>query len=238
MKNVSKFLKSFALISLILPTFLMADDEGHVPVGTRQMSPDASAQMELNQAAEGAGEESQPSTTCNEKEEARCGFIYDRYPPVYYPNTYHWLIAVSALGDQVEFEDGSVWKINSYDGYKALNWRSNDPLTITQNSRWFSSYTYKIINKNTGTSIEANLFLGPIKNGEYTRYILAIDPTRGEVMLTDSTHWEVSSGDSYVFRDWAINDSIILGSNTGWDSSCEAILINVTMNNFVRAKQF
>ncbi len=216
--------KSIALLSLITPVFfLFADDADHVPVGTRPMT---------EQADPAEGEK------YVHQEEQKNGFIFDRYPTIYYSDAYHWLIAVSALGDQVELEDGSVWKINVYDGYKALNWRSDDPLAITQNSRWFSKYAYKIVNKTTGSSLEANLFLGPIKNGEYTKYIYTIDQIRGEVMLTDSTRWEISSGDSYVFRDWAPNDAIILGSNTGWDSSCEAILINVTMNNYVRAKQF
>ncbi|HSX26684.1 MAG TPA: hypothetical protein VLE89_06730 [Chlamydiales bacterium] len=217
---MKQFLKSAAFLSLLTPVLLLAD---HVEVGTRPMSPDDRPEGEVVQADEMEG---------------RNGFVFDRYPPVYYSACYHSLIAVSATGDQVELEDGSVWKINSYDGYKALNWRTTDPLTITQNHRWFSSYTYKIVNKNTGSSVEAKLFLGPVKDGEYTKYIYTLDKDRGEIYLTDTTHWEISSGDSYIFRDWAPNDSIIIGSNTGWDSKCESILINVTMNNFLRAKQF
>lgn len=233
MKKLTQQIKSLALFALVAPTLLLAQEDSHVSVGTRPMSPDSSSQPEP-----AAGQEnSEQSANYSLQEESCCGFIFDRYPRIEYPNT-HWLTAVSAYGDQVELEDGSVWKINTYDGYKALNWRSNDPLSITQNSRWFSSYTYKIVNKNTGSSIEANLFLGPIKDGEYTKYIYTIDQNVGELVLTDSTHWEVSSSDSYIFRDWAPNDAIILGTNTGWDSKCEAILINVTMNNFVRAKQF
>lgn len=235
MNRLDQLGKSLVLFVLfaIAPLSLRADETAdHLPVGARAMSAEAAAQIQ-NRKEEG---KDQRGYACSK--EARSGFFFDRYPPVYYSSCVHWLAAVSAFGDSVECEDGSVWKINSYDGYKALNWRASDPLLITQNTRWFSSYSYRIINRNTGSSIEANLFLGPIKNGEFTRYIIAIDPVHGDILLNDNTHWTVSGYDSYVFRDWAVNDAVIIGYNSGWDSSCESILINVNMNNFIRVKQF
>jgi len=227
-----KSLNPLALVVLFCalagPMFLSAANEEHIPVGSREKSPEAIAQMEK--------QKEHKDKRCQKV--ARSGFLFDRYPPVYYSTNIHWFIAASAFGDSVELEDGSVWKVNRYDGYKALNWRMNDPLLITQNTRWFSSYNYRIVNQNTGTSIEANLFLGPIQNGEFTHYIVAIEPIRRILMLNDNTHWEVSSYDTSIFRDWAIGDAVITGYNSGWDSSSEGVLINVNMNNFIRVKQY
>ncbi len=170
--------------------------------------------------------------------EESCGFLFNRYPPVYYSSAIHWLNAVSSLGETVEIEDGSVWQVSRHDAYKALHWRSDDPLMITQNHRWFSRYTYRIVNTNTGSSLEADLQLGPIQNGEHTRYIVELNPWEGVLTLSDNTHWQISSYDGSTFRDWALDDAIIIGYNSGWDSHCESILINVNMNNFLRAKQF
>ncbi len=170
-----------------------------------------------------------------------CGYLFDEYPPLYYPASTHSLIGVSALGDSVELEDGSVWKICRYDGYKALGWRSNDPLTITQNHQWFSRYAYRIVNENTGVCLEANLFLGPLAYGKHTMYITGIDRMSGELIVTngsgESIHWEISANDFDLFQNWALADAVIIGQNSGWDSECEALLINVNMNVSVRARQ-
>ena len=170
-----------------------------------------------------------------------CGYIFDEYPPFYFPISTHCLMGVSALGDSIELEDGSVWKICRYDGCKALNWRSNDPLTITQNHRWFSNYNYRIVNENTGACLEANLFLGPLEHGQHTLYITGIDRIAGDLVVTngsgESFRWEISAGDISTFQNWALHDAVIVGQNSGWDRSCDALLINVNMNNFARAKQ-
>jgi hypothetical protein len=230
------FLKSLTLLTILAPTLLLAEAENHVAIGTRPMSEEAAAQIEAEKVQQPTDEEEGTLETA--------GFIFDRFPPVFYSNSHHCLKAVTLLDHNqytLEFEDGAVWKINSYDGMKALNWRDHDPLTITQNNRWFSKYTYRIINKANGTSVEANLYLGPSVNGEYSRFIIAIDHSRKEIMLSDNTHWEISYLDSSIFRDWALNDYIIIGTNSNtsiWDSGSDALLINVNMNNATRAKQF
>jgi hypothetical protein len=171
-----------------------------------------------------------------------CNYIFDEYPPIYYPPSIHCLTGVSALGDSVELEDGSVWKISLYDGYKALRWHSDDPIMITQNHQWFSKFNYRIVNQNTGTCLEANLFLGPLEHGQYTLYITSIDRAAGELEITngwrESIHWEISAGDIAAFQNWVLGDAVIIGQNSGWDSDCEALLINVNLNASVRAKQF
>ncbi len=184
-------------------------------------------------------------TIIEEEEELEsAGIGIDRFPPIYYSSAHHWLTAVTILNNSsytLELEDGSVWKISSYDGSKALNWRENDPLTITQNNRWFSRHEYRIINKSNGTSVEATLFLGPIELGEFSRFIIGIDYSCEEILLNDMTRWEISSLDSSIFQRWALDDYIIIGTNSNtsiWDSGSDVLLINVNQNNCVRARQF
>jgi hypothetical protein len=150
----------------------------------------------------------------------------------------HYLNTVSAYGDTVEFEDGSWWKISSNDNYKALSWRPGDTLVITPNRGWFSSYHYCITNRNTGSSIKANLNVGPIAFGPYTHWINTVDQSTGHLFIENGTCWCVSNKDAYIFREWAPSDTIIVGLNDSWFSSYDHILINVNMNTYIRAKQY
>lgn len=170
-----------------------------------------------------------------------CGYLFDAYPPTYFSTSTHSLASVSALGDSLELEDGSFWQISRYDGYKALSWRSTDPLIITQNHRWFSNYQYRIINQNTGSSLEVNLFAAPPQYGDHTISVSTIDLLHGILTLTDPkeglTEWSISSGDVAALQSWALNDVLIIGHNSGWDSDSESILINMKTHDCVRAKK-
>lgn len=218
---------SLAMLSLFLPSVLLAD---HAEVGTR-----ADEEVAIVEQAAPLPEEEGTLETLN---------YFDVRPQVLYSDSHHWLTCVTVLDSgeyTLELEDGSAWKVGHTDGSEALYWKTRDPLTITQNNRWFSKYNYRIINKTNGVSVEANLFLGPILLGEYSRYITSINYERGEIMLSDYTHWEVPYSDYSLFKKWAINDYVILGTNSGnyfWESAADALLINVKMNNCVRAKQF
>lgn len=172
------------------------------------------------------------------KKEGESKFYSRGYPSVFYSSGTHCVSSVSVFGDQVEIEDGSVWKISSYDAPKVAGWRAQDPLLITQNHRWFSKYNYRIINQATGSTLEANLFLGPIKDGAYTRYVISIDTLRGDIYLNDQTRWHVSVLDADNFADWMLYDAVIIGYNSGWDSDSQGLLINVNMNRNIRAEQF
>lgn len=209
------YLKSFFLASLVIPMLSFANEEpiSRYPVANR------------------IAQHEQPK-------EADSKFFCRSYPPVYYSAGIHNLASISVFGDQVELEDGSVWKVSSYDAPKVATWAAQDPILITQNHRWFSRYNYRIINQFTGSSLEANLFLGPIKDGPYTRYVMAIDPVRGEIYLNDQTRWLVSQFDADTFSDWMLHDAVIIGYNSGWDSSSQGLLINVNMNRCIRAEQY
>lgn len=222
-------LKPIASLSLLLVLPLLAE-ENHAPVGIEQQTKESYPQSEI--------------ALIEEEELDSAGFIFDRYPPIYHATAHHWLNAIAEAENNqhtLELEDGSVWKISSYDAkHKALHWRTNDPLTITQNNRWFSKHTYRIVNKNNGTSVEANLFLGPVTTGEYAKFITTIDLEERVIILNDHTHWKLSPSDASIMKDWNPNHYIILGTNSNvsfWDSESDALLINVTRNKFARAKQ-
>lgn len=223
-----------ALLAILSPLFLLADnDTQNITVGERQKNVEKTTLDSLP---------AEENITHKEEYDSCLGYIFDAYPSISYPASIHWLASVSAFGDSVELEDGSVWKVSSYDQYKASYWLSQDPLIITQNHKWFSNYNYRIINKNSGASLDANLRFGPIKNGSYTLYISFIDKNNKTLNLIrgndEITHWEICSFDEHLFHDWELSDAIILGQNSGWSSQYESILINVNMNTFVRAKQF
>lgn len=233
--NLGVTMKRLALFALLVPMLLAAEEQTHIAIGSRSMNEEAAAQVQSERG------------TPAEEEEASleaAGFIFDQYPPVYYSNAHHRLTAITEVNHNectLELEDSSVWKISSYDAKKALNWRSNDPLAITQNTRWFSRYNYRIINLSNGSSVEADLFLGPAELGRYSRFITAIDHYRREIMLSDNSRWEISYLDSSIFKDWAKNDYLIIGTNSNtsfWDSAKDTLLINVNMNNSARAQQF
>jgi|GEM_PF-867789 len=238
MKSTSTPIKSLVLIALLSPLFLLANENEHIMPGEGKLRTKEKA------SSPPLTEENTDTSLSNDRQrnESSLAYIFDNYPTSYYPPSIHWISRVSAFGNSLELEDGSTWKVSAYDQYKANNWRIEDPLVITQNHRWFSSYTYRIINKSSGASIEAELYFGPIKHGTYTLYVISIDPSRNIIEAINGknevTHWEICPRDWYAFDQWELNDAIIVGHNSGWESSYECILINVNMDNFVRAKQF
>ena len=210
MKNI---LKATALLALTLPLLLAAEetDLEHIAVGTRPIPKEVSQDVE-------------------ESEERLSSGYYDSY----YSNSYHWVKGIGHFGDTLELEDGSIWTISAYDASKVLSWLSNDTIVLTKNHGWFTSYNYRLVNKITGASVEANLYLGPLKNGIYTRYITSIYPISCTVQLSDGTFFQAKSSDYYTFQSWAMYDTVILGFDK---TEYDRIVINVNMNNCVRAKQ-
>jgi hypothetical protein len=142
---------------------------------------------------------------------------------------FHRAVGIGMSGDTVELEDGSVWSVYSGHRYKTLDWLSSDTILITQNNAWFSSYKYRLVNQNTGASVEVDLTLAPIYNGPYTHWIVAIDYLGRYVWLEDGSRWHISSEDAYAMSKWLINDTVIIGINDAfWSKFTPNVLINVT----------
>ncbi|HSX38620.1 MAG TPA: hypothetical protein VLE95_07310 [Chlamydiales bacterium] len=157
------------------------------------------------------------------------------------PPSMHHVIGISKFDSSIELEDGSIWRISPSETYKTLDWFLHDEITITQNRAWISMYHYRIVNEQTGDSLVANLFLGPHTHGQYTFYITGIDRIFGELILTngfgEKLGWQISSLDLYTFQHWALHDAVIIGENSDFDANCDALLINVHLNNWIRASQ-
>lgn len=150
----------------------------------------------------------------------------------------HRILKISDYGDILEMEDNSLWRVDPHNWNKVRSWRLNDPITISQNASWFGAAEYKIINLNDNSYVEVRGHKGPKKNGNFTRYIRSLNWDTYQITLNDNSSWQMSSWDFlWINREWALNDCIIIGVNSSWDNSTPAILINVNLNKFVRAKQ-
>lgn len=155
-----------------------------------------------------------------------------------YPTNCHWLTSISDTGRTIEMEDGSHWEVSSADQYILNYWRRSDSLVISPNYNWFSTGDYYITNKSNNTYVKASLYIGPIAFGQYSHWIVAIDHVSGHLTLENGVTWCVYGKDSSVFREWEVNDQIILGIYDNWIHSFDHILINVNMDSHVRARQY
>jgi len=170
-------------------------------------------------------------------------------PPVFYPDNYHFITSVSAVGDMISIEDESVWKLTT-PYQRLLQWKQTDPLTISPNDSWFSSSygKYKITNLLTKQFVYVNQHFNPKKNNKNTLYVKSIDREKGKIELTNSSIWLIHPKDYRSLNDWEINDAILVGSCEGKASSwseyfwygnkpkMDHILINFNIDSFVKVQ--
>lgn len=240
--------KFAAALSLLICSFMTnghagtfsVDDpfssEGHIPVGERRISEEESFEIQANRAVRSKERREKLGAAAEENSSLAEDSVELISKKVYYSShqgVFHRPIAVSLLGDMVTLEDGSVWQIKGGDCIKTLDWLAGDSIIILPNHAWFSSYKYVLLNQNTGAKVKVNLSLGPIYNGVYTHWIVAIDYYNCELCLEDGSVWKISNSDSGTMKKWMPNDTIILGINDSWFSSKPNILINVNMLNDV-----
>lgn len=246
--------KNLLLSCLLLTAATYAEEETpppqeeHAPVGIREMDPEKREWMEKQRALESGEEEEKTPADFRKVANTPSEGHFSLAPRAiaapritfasYRPILCHTLVSLAMTGDSVETEDGAHWRINAADAYHLSAWMPGDQLVITPNTYWFSSYDYYITNKRTGTYVKADLCVGPLQYGPYSHWIIGMDYYSGHIFLENGTTWCVHSSDAYVFRDWAINDHIILGVNDAWLSCHDYILINVNMDNYIRARQY
>lgn len=240
---------SASLLSADLPTQDTEEQrssEEHVSIESRPLSMENKQRMFEKRSEEGSSEEEKEPGLFKKASLNRSfsGFKLAHqnnattFLTAGYQTAVHWLAGISPQGDSVELEDGSHWKIPSQHYYSIFSWRLGDSLTITPTRSFWSNYNYYITNNATSTYVSANLYIGPVAFGPYTHWIVGMDPTNGHVFLENGSAWCISCQDAYLFNDWAINDTIILGTNDSWFTSYDTMLINVNMNHYVRAKQY
>jgi hypothetical protein len=247
MNNVTKNKWILGLVLLTTPLMADVNEENHIPVGDRALGHAERVliqekKYELIQKLENGeelGEEESRVVSEGEinEENVKSKLIAKSSinATTYYSShqgAMHHPIAVSLLGETIELEDGSIWSVSSGDRHQTLDWMTGDIIVILPNHTWFSSYDYRLVNLNTGANIKVNLSLGPIYNGFYTHWIIAIDYKHGEICLEDGSVWDMSSWDSSIVSNWLPNDTIIIGINDGWFSGSNPnMLINVNMND-------
>ena len=144
-----------------------------------------------------------------------CNYIFDRYPTK--SSTPHTLFK---MGDALELEDGSIWSVSIYDIPVALNWHVDDSIAVTQNTRWFTEYPYRLVNQENGTTVESNLIKGSA---------LTIAKIGDTITLSDGTKWKTDSKLEQV------GDSVTIGDNADLDPNWDKIFI--LDKKFVRVKK-
>ena len=125
------------------------------------------------------------------------------------------------------------------DRYKTLNWYTSDIILLVPNFEWFSSYKFCLKNLNTDVTVKVNMHpdFGPLYYGLYTHWILSINYAYREICLEDGSLWKVSGLDDAIFFKWLPQDTLIIGTNTGFFSGTNPnILINVPMYNYVEGR--
>ena len=163
----------------------------------------------------------------------------------YSPYLYHWIDSFPQA-NILRLEDGSEWIFEAAsDGAVARSWVSGDTLVISPSYSWFwgSNYKYVITNKDVGSSIYVNPFIGPIEHGTQSTWVSVVDHPTGRLYLTngqgEKTVWEVMGSDLDLVNEWKANDHVIFGENSSWlwwFSSYNHIIFNVNMNHNVRAR--
>ncbi len=236
--------------------------EGHVSVRSRQSDPEerestrdmrakqqekeetgscASNEQILHQASFKLANSSQQFMLAPRETITRPQFSLASYA---YPINSHFLVSIADTYRSIEMEDGSHWEVSPFDSHMLGNWRRElslgiaVPLVITPNYCWLSSYDYYITNQSNNSFVKANLYVGPVAFGPLSHWIVNIDPFGGHVYLENQMVWCINPQDSSVLKNWAVNDHVIFGVYGSWFSSYDHILINVNMDNHVRAKQY
>jgi hypothetical protein len=151
--------------------------------------------------------------------------------PMIDPRVHH-LDSYSLCDNTIVLHDGSLWKVNSWDMYKVLNWASNDVLSLSCTESFFGE-KYILTNPVTGQSIHIDLLDGPVLFGPNSHWVVAIDHSLKRVYLENGSFWDVRFLDQNMLYQWAINDTVIVGDTNGWWS--DSVLINVNMNQHVYA---
>ncbi len=233
---MSNFTKALCGVLLMTSSLVSADDQQverkHITVGEREMSytermlhkETRAKDIEENQDADAGAELAENAKTVK-------AFNASTYYSTH-SGAFQHPYKVAFDGSSVELADGSIWSVSSDDRWATLNWLLGDTIIILPNHNIFSIYNYRLVNINTGANVKVNLTLGPIYNGIYTHWIVAIDQLFGEIALEDGSLWKMSSWDSSITNKWYPNDTVIIGINDGWLSTSNPnILINVNTNN-------
>jgi hypothetical protein len=194
----------------------------------------------------------QPEINHSTAPEILACYYPSEYNNVYYPARFHKIFSFEAFGNEVELNNGSVWKIRSSDAYIVREtWKTSDYLTISPSyAPKLTGHSFYLTNQRNKTYVYATLQLGPVlrgyEDGKYTTEIIYIDPVHGDVTLEDgfgiTYTFQVPDHLRFGLKQWKIGQNVIIGSNDNWLvnfwDSADCILINVERNKYIKAKQY
>lgn len=152
----------------------------------------------------------------------------------YYDSMHHGVL-FSPGGHTVELEDGSIWRVAPNDVSYVCDWSPSHDLLVLPGSWNSSSPSFYFYNVQKRLSVTVTMKMGPFYDSLFARWIVKLDKSTGEVWLDDGSHFLVHTDDLALFNDWLCNDTIFVGSNSGFSSySWPNILINVNTYNPLR----
>jgi hypothetical protein len=145
---------------------------------------------------------------------------------------------VSLAGDALVLADGSQWQIAPAGSLEVRNWEFEDILTVSPNYTPFGSYNYWIKNLRTEASVEVNFLVGPNEFSKNSHWVTQVDAPFGIIYIENRIGFEVDPRDRWLSEEWEPNDTVIIGTSNVWFGPYEYMLLNTTLNHYVRAKLF
>lgn len=136
----------------------------------------------------------------------------------------------------VQLQDGSRWKLDSWNWYKTDFWSSYDPIIVVQNQGCLSSYDYYLVNLAKDTKVKANIIAPPYVHAAY--WIYSIDDYVGEIFLQDGSLWRLPNCSTCrnILYHWLDGDVVEIGVNAASNRSYYPhILINSRTGEYVEA---
>ncbi len=152
------------------------------------------------------------------------------------PLTHVLLKNVSSSAEGFTIHDGTQWRVSSDYRDDVRTWLPGDHLVISLNHTPLSSYAYWAKNLRTNTYAAVNFFLTADLHARYTHCIRCLDQDKLLLFLNNRVGFEVDFRDKDKLKDWAENDTILLGISNTWFSSFNLMLININLNQHVNVK--
>lgn len=137
-----------------------------------------------------------------------------------------------------QFRDGSIWRVADQDVWAISDWSFSDEIHLMFNHTWFSTpYRYLLYNVDLNRSIRLYPQAGPKFDRIERLFVYDRSFIEDEVVLSDGSHWKVTSFDRQNFSEWLLDDSIVIGVNDDWMSTkYPNFLFNLTTNTWIRAR--
>ncbi len=140
----------------------------------------------------------------------------------------------------------AAFTVNGLYWHIAQEWESSDqiklshndlptfpPSIVIQEGRPIMAPIFTVENLNQGTSVHAYLTTSPESS---LLTLQAINPSLGQIILSDASIWAIRELDQRFFQMWEIGDVILIAENSNPDKNTfDAIIYNTTHSSTVHA---